>query len=132
MAGDRRRLEEARRTVLIVEDDAAQRAVLVELISAWGYRTRAAGSAEEAEELVAQQRVDAAVIDVFLPGRSGTQLIDRLREQFPEAVLIGISALSDSATARQCKGIGADLFIGKPLEPEKLATALRSTHQAWH
>jgi CheY-like chemotaxis protein len=131
--GGRRRLDPVRRSVLVVEDDPAQRAMLVELISLWGYRTVAVGSAEEAETLVQQAgSLDVAVVDVFLPGESGVQLITRLRERFPEAVLIGISALSTAATARRCKGIGADLFIGKPLEPQRLAEALRSEHHSWH
>ena len=131
--GHRRRVEESRRSVLVVEDDPAQRAMLLELISLWGYRTVAVGSAEEAEALLQQAGAhDIAVVDVFLPGESGVQLLTRLREKFPESVLIGISALSTAATARRCKGIGADLFIGKPLEPARLAEALRSKHQSWH
>ena len=132
-SGTRRRVENVRRSVLIVEDDPAQRAILVELISLWGYRTVAVGSAEEAESLLEQAgALDVAVVDVFLPGESGVQLITRLRERFPESVLIGISAMSTAATARRCKGIGADLFIGKPLEPARLAEALQSQHQSWH
>ncbi|MGZ3447371.1 MAG: response regulator, partial [Myxococcaceae bacterium] len=50
--GGRRRVEPVRRSVLVVEDDPAQRAMLVELISLWGYRTVAVGSAEEAEALL--------------------------------------------------------------------------------
>jgi len=132
-SGSRRRVENVRRSVLIVEDDPAQRAMLLELISLWGYRTVAVGSAEEAEALLEQAgALDIAVVDVFLPGESGVQLITRLRERFPDSVLIGISALSTAATARRCKGIGADLFIGKPLEPARLAEALQSQHQSWH
>ena len=132
-AGTRRRVENVRRSVLIVEDDPAQRAMLVELISLWGSRTGAVGSAEEAEALLEQAgALDVAVVDVFLPGESGVQLITRLRERFPESVLIGISAMSTAATARRCKGLGADLFIGKPLEPARLAEALQSQHQRWH
>jgi len=130
---DQRRVEPVRRSVLVVEDDPAQRAMLVELISLWGYRTVAVGSAEEAETLLAQAgALDIAVVDVFLPGESGVQLITRLREQFPDSILIGISALSTAATARRCKGIGADTFIGKPLEPARLAEALRAEHRSWH
>src|SRR5262249_34389314 len=119
-AGTRRRVEPVRRSVLVVEDGPAQDALLAELISLWGYRTGAVGSAGEAEALVQQAgALDIAVIDVFLPGESGVQLITRLRERFPDSVLIGISAMSTAATARRCKGIGADLFIGKPLEPAR-------------
>jgi CheY-like chemotaxis protein len=129
---DELRLEPARGTVLIVEDDPVHRELLVELLTQWGYAPLPVGSAEEAEFAVRNKPMDAAVVDVFLPGRSGTNLMTRLREKFPQAVLIGVSAMSDAAMARKCKGLGADLFIGKPLSPEKLAQALQSKHRSWH
>jgi DNA-binding response OmpR family regulator len=129
---DELKLEPARGTVLIVEDDPSHREILVEMLSAWGYEPLPVGSAEEAEFAVRNKRMDAAIVDVFLPGRSGATLMSRLRERFPTAVLIGVSAMSDSAMARKCKGLGADLFIGKPLNPEMLAKALQSKHTSWH
>ena len=126
------KVEPARGSVLIVEDDPIHRELLVELVSQWGYEPLPVGSAEEAEFAVRNKRMDAAIVDVFLPGRSGTNLMARLREKFPQAVLIGVSAMSDASMARKCKGLGADLFIGKPLAPEKLAQALQSRHTSWH
>jgi CheY-like chemotaxis protein len=129
---DEVRLEPVRGSVLIVEDDPAHRELLVELLTQWGYEPLPVGSAEEAEFAVRNKRMDAAVVDVFLPGRSGVALMARLRERFPQAILIGVSAMSDAAMARKCKGLGADLFIGKPLAPEKLAEALQSRRTSWH
>jgi CheY-like chemotaxis protein len=129
---DNLKLEPVKGSVLIVEDDPAHRELLVELLTQWGYEPLPVGSAEEAEFAVRNKRMDAAIVDVFLPGRSGTNLMARLREKFPQSVLIGVSAMSDAAMARKCKGLGADLFIGKPLAPEKLAQALQSRHTSWH
>jgi CheY-like chemotaxis protein len=129
---DNLKLEQVKGSVLIVEDDPVHRELLVELVSQWGYEPLPVGSAEEAEFAVRNKRMDAAVVDVFLPGRSGTNLMARLREKFPQAILIGVSAMSDASMARKCKGLGADLFIGKPLAPEKLAQALQSRHTSWH
>ncbi|MFL5349524.1 MAG: response regulator [Hyalangium sp.] len=129
---DELKLEPVRGTVLVVEDDPSNRELLVELLTQWGYEPLPVGSAEEAEFAVRNKRMDAAIVDVFLPGRSGATLMSRLRERFPQAVLIGVSAMSDSAMARKCKGLGADQFIGKPVLPEKLAKALQSKHASWH
>lgn len=129
---DSLKLEPVKGSVLIVEDDPVHRELLVELVSQWGYEALPVGSAEEAEFAVRNKRMDAAIVDVFLPGRSGTNLMARLREKFPQSVLIGVSAMSDASMARKCKGLGADLFIGKPLKPEKLAQALQSRHTSWH
>jgi CheY-like chemotaxis protein len=129
---DELKLEPARGTVLVVEDDPTHRELLVEMLTDWGYEPMPVGSAEEAEFAVRNKRMDAAVVDVFLPGRSGVTLMTRLRERFPNAVLIGVSAMSDAGMARKCKGLGADLFIGKPIAPNKLAEALQSKHTSWH
>lgn len=126
------KLDQVRGSVLVVEDDPTSREILVEMLSGWGYEPMPVGSAEEAEFAVRNKRMDAAVVDVFLPGRSGATLMSRLREKFPNAVLIGVSAMSDAAMARKCKGLGADLFIGKPVMPERLAEALQSKHTSWH
>lgn len=126
------KLEQVRGSVLVVEDDPSSRELLVEMLSQWGYEPLPVGSAEEAEFAVRNKRMDAAIVDVFLPGRSGAILMSRLRERFPQAILIGVSAMSDASMARKCKGLGADLFIGKPVMPERLAQALQSKHESWH
>lgn len=126
------RRERVRREVLVVEDDPTHREVLAELLEEWGYAPVLTGSAEEAEQVVGRHPVEAAVVDVYLPGRSGAQLLARLRERFPQAVLIGVSALGDAALSRTCKGLGADRFLDKPVAPEALAAALQGPHVHWH
>ncbi len=126
------RTQAVRRCVLVVEDDPAQRDLLVELLSDWGYDSVPVGSAEEGEFVAKRRKVDAAIVDVFLGGRSGAALMTRLRERIPDVLLIGISALGDASMARTCKGVGADLFISKPVVPDELARALTCSHTAWH
>lgn len=129
---DRRRLGEARASVLLVEDDPENRALLMELLASWGYEGVPVGSAEEGELVARRRPFLAAVVDVFLPGQSGASLIARLRERFPEALLIAISGQGDSTMSRHCKVVGADLFIEKPFRAEELAEALQAHHQTWH
>ncbi|MEN9799375.1 MAG: hypothetical protein RL653_3071 [Pseudomonadota bacterium] len=112
------------RAVLVVDDDPDAREGLGLLVASWGYTPVLAGSAEEAERLAQYYLLEAAVVDVFLPGKSGEQLLGRLRAAFPAAVLVGMSALVDPALERLCEGMGADLFLGKPVSPGDLARAL--------
>lgn len=112
------------RAVLVVDDDEDARDALAQMVAAWGYTPVLAGTAEEGERLAQHWLLDAALVDVFLPGKTGEQLLARLRSTFPTAVLVGISALSDPAMERLCRGMGADLFLGKPVEPGQLARAL--------
>ena len=129
---DELKLEQVKRTVLVVEDDPSNRELLVEMLMLWGYEPLPVGSAEEAEYATKRKLVTAAIVDVFLPGKSGTNLMTKLRERFPEMMVIGMSALGDAAMARKCKGQGADLFIGKPVRADELARALQSKHRSWH
>lgn len=126
------RLQQARRVVLVVEDDPANRELLIELLSMWGYEPVAVGSAEEADWAMRRRPIEAAVVDVFLPGKNGATVITRLREKFPNATVIGMSALGDAAMARRCKGVGADFFITKPVLSEELAEVLKAPRETWH
>ncbi len=129
---DRLRREQVRRVVLLVEDEPQAREALAEVLELWGYQVVAVGSAEEAEYAVKRNQPDAALIDVYLPGRTGAALMAKLREKFPDVVLIGMSGLGDAEMARTVKGVGADLFIGKPVSLDALAEALKSSHRTWH
>ena len=129
---DRLRKEEVRRTVLLVEDDPANREALEEILQLWGYEVLAVSSAEEAEYAVRRRRPDVALVDVYLPGKSGATLMTRMREKYPDVVLVGMSGLGDAAMARAVKGVGADTFIGKPIELDELAEALKASHTSWH
>ena len=129
---DELKRQEVRRSVLLVEDDPANRESLGEILQLWGYDVLPVGTAEEAEYAVKRRRPDVALIDVYLPGKSGASLMTKLRDRFPDVVLIGMSGLGDAAMARTVKGVGADLFIGKPIELEELAKALKAPHTSWH
>lgn len=129
---DQLRKQEVRRTVLLVEDDPANREALQEILEQWGYEVLPVCSAEEAEYSVKRRKPDVALIDVYLPGKSGASLMSRMRERFPDLVLIGMSGLGDAAMARTMKGVGADQFIGKPIELDDLARALKAPHTSWH
>ena len=66
------------RPVLVVEDDAGVRAFLVAVLEHHGYRVIAASSGEEALQLVGNQAVQLAVLDIGLPGMDGFAVADQL------------------------------------------------------
>lgn len=131
-AKDRRALEQVRGAVLVVEDDPANRELLIEMLSMWGYEPVAVGSAEEADWAIRRRPIQAAVVDMFLPGKNGATVVSKLRERFPQATVIGMSALGDASMARRLKGVGADFFITKPVLGDELAEVLQKPHETWH
>lgn len=129
---DRTSVATVRGAVLVVEDDPANRELLIEMLALWGYDPVGVGSAEEADWAMRRKPIQAAVVDVFLPGKNGAVVISKLREKFPDATVIGMSALGDAAMARRLKGVGADFFITKPVLSEELAEVLKAPHETWH
>jgi two-component system, cell cycle sensor histidine kinase and response regulator CckA len=72
-------LEEAKKRVLIVEDDDHVRDALEELLSGAGYRVIAAENGLEALDWLSRSRVDLIIADILMPGLAGSELIKRLR-----------------------------------------------------
>ena len=64
------------RDVLIVDDDAATRALLEVLLSRAGFTVWTAGDGDEAAEALDDGEVDAIVMDLFMPKMNGTDLLD--------------------------------------------------------
>ena len=82
---------EARPTVLVVDDDLGVLDLLRDLLESRGYHVLTALSGEDAVRAVAGQPVQAVVVDLFLPGMDGLQLITRLAPQLSPAAAIVIT-----------------------------------------
>lgn len=103
--------------VLIVEDRAALRILLRELLTRAGYTTRDAGSIPEAlAELQRPPHPDVAVLDLTLPGGPGESLIVSLHRRGAK-VLVLSGAWDGEARALAA---GADAFVPKPFETTAL------------
>ena len=69
-------------TVLVLDDEPTVRALLVRFLAGHGYQSAEAGTMREAIDVVRGTRLDAAILDVRLPGAgSGLDVLQRLREQ---------------------------------------------------
>ncbi len=122
--------------LLLVDDDATDLA----LIRAWverrgGFAITTARSAEEALSLVARQSFDIVVTDIYLPGRSGVELIAALRDAAPTAQVIAVTSMTSITAASECRRFGAIGYVLKPFEDfsqleSSLETAL-SVHDHW-
>ncbi len=115
-------------TVLVVEDDGANRALLTQLLQSEGYRVHAIGDGEAGLRAVTTQRPDLVLLDVGLPGLDGYELTRRLRldprlATLPILLLTGRTALADVVTGLNA---GADDFITKPFAHPELTARIRS------
>jgi two-component system response regulator PhoP len=112
--------------LLIVEDDAALRKSLASNLREQGYTVDEAGDAAEGEYFAAEFAITLAIIDLGLPDRSGTELIEKLRRDgrdFPVLILTARDHWEDKV-----KGLnaGADDYVVKPFNLDELSARINA------
>ncbi|WP_049655787.1 response regulator transcription factor [Kitasatospora sp. MY 5-36] len=117
---------DARRTVLVVEDDPGVRATLDHLLRFEGYRVLTTADGQEALELLEHRRPDLAVVDVVMPRLDGLALCRMLRrrgDRLPVLVLTARHQLGDRVAGLDA---GADDYLAKPFATEELLARIRA------
>jgi CheY-like chemotaxis protein len=106
----------AKHTILVVDDDADERAAYAELLSARGYPVVVAGDGREAMDLLAAGlRPSVIVLDLTMPTMDGWTFLRQLRRTARSAVPVVVA----SADVRERPAVGADACLEKPVEPEQ-------------
>ncbi len=113
-------------TVLVVEDIAAVRLLIVDVLRELGYRTLEAADAGEALPILeSTQAIDLMVSDVGLPGMNGRQLADFARVRRPGLKVLFVTGYAENIAtpgARLAEGMG---IIAKPFAIEALASKIK-------
>jgi len=107
--------------VLVVEDDPGVRAFLVSVLAHQGYRVIAAGTGEDAVELLGGERAQLAVLDVGLPGMDGFAVAELLAPDVPVIIVTGDPV---GAYARMQGRVENFQVLPKPVAPELLEHAV--------
>jgi len=113
--------------ILVVDDEATIRLSLVEALSAEGYSVEAAETGEEALARTHGTAFDLLVTDLKLPGVTGLELLQAIRNQGQQVPVIMMTAYGDVDTAVAAMRLGAYDFIAKPF---KLAAIKKQVRMA--
>ena len=112
-----------RRTVLVVDDDAATRK-LYHAFLGQDYEVRAVDSGVGAVELVEREPVDVVVMDLNLPGLDGWMAMSLIRARRPNLPFLIVTSLTDGELEARAKHAGAAAFLRKPVTKEALSRAV--------
>ncbi len=111
-------------TILVVEDDRNLRDALRDTLEIHDYQVLEADSAEAATPLLARHAVSLVVSDVRMPGKSGYELLDELKRDFPQVPVLLMTAYGDVANAVEAMQKGAVDYLVKPFKPKQLLSVL--------
>jgi len=110
--------------ILVIEDDADDRAVIVEALAAAGYSVETAATGAQALARLRERRFDAMTLDLILPDMSGVDLLDRMRNETLNAD-IPVVVLTVVAEEGAVAGFTVSDVLAKPIDSAALLKALR-------
>ncbi len=116
-------------TILVVEDEELMRSILRRLLEGSGYSVVTADSAESALAAFGENDISATLTDIKMPGMDGIELLDRIKNIDPDALVVIMTAYSsvDSAVAALRKG--AYDYVTKPFVNDDLLQTVKNALQ---
>ncbi len=109
-----------RKSILVVDDDPNICKVLATNLKAKGYAVKCATTGKKAIEMSKDEHFNLALIDIRLPDMEGIQLLSQLRGTIPKMMKIIITGYPSIDNAVEALNKGADAYIIKPLDMEKV------------
>ena len=120
-------MSDAPPTLLLVDDDAFVRRLLRDALAESGleFRLLEAGDGEEALQVAARELPQLVLLDLFMPRRSGLDVLQAMKTASPGSRVIVISSMDAEPIVQQALDAGAVGFVGKPFHPLEIASAVR-------
>ncbi len=113
--------------ILVVEDEADQRALVAAILGREGHQVQECGSVDEAVESLGARPADLVLSDWRLPGKDGMELLRHVRASHPGTAFIMVTAHGTIHHAVEAVRAGADDYLTKPFERQALLLSIART-----
>ncbi|MGE0824857.1 MAG: sigma-54-dependent transcriptional regulator [Candidatus Binatia bacterium] len=124
-----------RGTVLIADDEALARQSLTDLLREDGYQVYEAADGNAALQLIEEIDVDLVISDLKMPGADGLQVLTKIRDSYPQTMVILMTAYASVDTVVDALRLGAQDYLLKPLLLDdvlnKVHRLMEYKEQAW-
>lgn len=111
--------------ILVVDDDANIREMLVDYLAGHGYQMLHASDGKSLRHILDEQAPHIVLLDVHLPGEDGLSLARYIREHFDIGIIM-VSGAGDPMDKIIGLEIGADDYVAKPFDPRELLARIKS------
>ncbi len=115
-----------KKRILIVDDEPPIREAVSDILEDEGYEHIEASDGETALELVSNSLPDLVLLDIWLPGMDGLEVLKHMREEWPFIPVVVMSGHGTIETAVKATKLGAYDFIEKPLSYEQLILTIQN------
>ena len=116
-------------TILIIDDEASIRETLSGILSDEGFRPLCAENGEQGLARLEEQGIDLVLLDIWMPGIDGMEVLKRIKESWPDLPVIMISGHGTIETAVAATKLGACDFIEKPPSYDKIILSINNALQ---
>jgi DNA-binding response OmpR family regulator len=113
--------------ILVVDDEETVCQSINKVLSRKGYSVSQAPTVEEALGLLKEMSFDLVITDLMMPGTSGMELLQIIRDHYPELDVIMITGYASIESAVKATRLGAAAYLPKPFTPDELATITANT-----
>lgn len=111
--------------ILYAEDDIMMQKVVIRALIRLGYEVTTVEDGQEALDTIKTEEFDLIILDLFMPKRSGFEVVETMREEFKNRTPVLILSRNHLDEAIQkAYTAGANDFIAKPFEPEELVVKI--------
>ena len=119
-------MPEAKKHILVVDDDTRLRSLLQRYLREQGFLVSAAKDAAEAEGFLKTYLFDILIVDIMMPKVTGIEFLERLREGGNWVPVILLTAMGEAADRISGLETGADDYVPKPFEPKELVLRINN------
>ena len=110
--------------IMIVDDELIVRESLLTWFKQYGHEVDTAASGLEALEKLEQRPSQVMFVDIKMPGMDGIALLKKIKEDYPDIIVVIITAYGSIESAVKAMRIGAGDYLLKPFKPDQLALVM--------
>ena len=114
-------------SILLVDDEEAIRCILAKGLGMRGYICDEAENGDQAINKLEKVPSDLVIMDINMPGKSGSEVLPEITARFPETAVIMASGVTDAKVIAKCIKDGAQDYISKPFRFEQILKSVNGT-----
>jgi DNA-binding NtrC family response regulator len=114
--------------ILVVDDESMMCNLVYKILDQENYKVELVASVAEALQALSQKEFQLVISDIKMPDRSGIELLQRVKQDYPRTGVVMMTGYGDTYTAKEVLLAGAEEYITKPFKSTELSSAVEKAY----